>query len=86
MKYFARIVKSGQDINGHTIRRIYIYKSSDYKPNEYKYAPVDTLKNIKNIGSIYKNGHYIRTQHESNYIIEQLQKVFGPENVCYIEE
>lgn len=85
MEYFARIVKSGQDINGHTIRRIYIYKPSEYRPNEYKYVPVDTLKNI-HIGSIYKNGHYIRTQHESNYIIEQLQTVLGAENVCYIEE
>jgi hypothetical protein len=82
-KYFARIVYAGQDRNGNTIQRVYIYESLDYKPEEYNYLSRDDMK-ILNFGKVYADKHYIRTQWRKDEIIERLKTVYP--NINYIFE
>ena len=82
-KYFARIVYSGQDRNGNTIHKVYIYKPLSYKPEEYNYLSRDDMKKL-NFGRVYADKHYIRTQWRKDEIIERLKTVYP--NINYIFE
>ena len=83
-KYFARIVYAGQDRNGNTIQKVYIYESLDYKPEEYNYISTELAKTL-NFGRIYIEGHYIRTQWRKDEIIKFLKSVWH-KNISYIFE
>jgi hypothetical protein len=86
-KYFARIIFSGYDNKGKTVYKIYLYKRVENlkDKNEYNYLDVDTMKRL-NMGTIYKEGHYIRTNfYDKEWIIRILKSVWH-KNISYIFE
>ena len=83
-KYFARIVFSGYDNKGRTVYKIYLYKSVENlkDKNEYNYLDVDTMKRL-NMGTIYKEGHYIRTNFYDKEWIIRIYHTFLSNSVYY---
>jgi hypothetical protein len=75
---FVRIVEAGININGINRRKVYIYKPTDYKPEQFNYASVDDMKKL-DFGRVYKEHHYIMTMWEKWEILERLTAVFGNE-------
>ena len=82
---FFRIVRSGCNINGHYKFRVYGYKPTSWKPEQYNYISVDDMKNL-GMGRVYKDNHYILTIWDKVDILKQLEKTFGKDNFVYIYE
>lgn len=81
---FVRIVDGGNTINGVKKRRVYIYKPTSWKPEQYNWLSVDEMKKL-DFGRVYKEQHFILTQWYKQEILDRLTEVFG-DNFVYIFE
>ena len=83
---FVRIGEGNLTKSGIRTRKLYFYEPLEWgHGKQYDFAKEETYKKF-NYGSYYKDKNFILMKWQKFQILEELDKIFGKENYCYVFE